>query len=85
MSAGLSVVASDLSGIPELVEHGRTGLLVPPADASALAAALQRLSDDPGLRQRLGREGRRAVLERFDLARSIELLERRIEAVVDAS
>jgi glycosyltransferase involved in cell wall biosynthesis len=85
MSAGLPVVASDLSGIPELVEHGRTGLLVPPAAASALAAALQRLSDDPDLRQRLGREGRRAVLERFDLARSIEQLERRIQAVADAS
>jgi colanic acid/amylovoran biosynthesis glycosyltransferase len=85
MSAGLPVVASDLSGIPELVEDDRTGLLVPPGDPSMLAAALQRLADDRALRERLGREGRRAVLERFDLVRNVDQLERRIEAAVDAS
>ncbi len=85
MSTTLPVVASDLSGIPELVENGRTGLLVPPGDPSVLAAALKRLGDDPALRERLGREGRRAVVERFDLERNVEQLERRIEAVVGAS
>jgi colanic acid/amylovoran biosynthesis glycosyltransferase len=85
MSAGLPVVASDLSGIPELVEHGRTGLLVPPGDPSALAAALRRLGDDSALRERLGREGRRVVLERYDLVRSTRQLARRIGAVRDAS
>jgi colanic acid/amylovoran biosynthesis glycosyltransferase len=85
MSAGLPVVASDISGIPELVEDGRAGLLVPPGDPSVLAAALQCLGDDPALRERLGREGRRAVLERFDLEQNVVQLERRIEAVVDAS
>ena len=85
MCAGLPVVASDLSGIPELVADDRTGLLVPPGDASALAVALRRLSDDAALRERLGLAGRRAVLARYDLVRTVEQLERKIEAVVDAS
>jgi glycosyltransferase involved in cell wall biosynthesis len=85
MSAGLAVVASDLSGIPELVEHGRTGLLVPPGDPQALADALRRLADDAALRERLGREGRRRVLEAFDVERNAEQLARRFEAVVRAA
>lgn len=78
MACGLPVVASDLSGIPELVEHERSGLLVPPGDARALAAALGRLADDPTLRENLGRAGRSRVEEAFDLhanaARLVALL-----------
>ncbi|MEW6253926.1 MAG: glycosyltransferase, partial [Planctomycetota bacterium] len=68
MSAGVPVVASDLSGIPELVEHEVSGLLVPPGDPAAIAAALERLANDPALRARLGRDGRAKVLREFDLA-----------------
>ena len=46
MGAGLPVVATRVAGIPEVVEDGRTGLLVPPADAAALGAALARLCRD---------------------------------------
>jgi glycosyltransferase involved in cell wall biosynthesis len=53
MVAGLPVVASDVGGIPEVVRHGETGLLVPPGDVSALTEALDRLVADPGLRARL--------------------------------
>ncbi len=53
MAAGLPVVASDVGGIPEVVRHGETGLLVPPGDVAALAAALDRLAAEPGLRDRL--------------------------------
>lgn len=67
LSAERPVVASDLRGIPELVEHERTGLLVPPADSRALAAALLRVHDDPDLAQRMGRAGRQVVLREFDL------------------
>jgi glycosyltransferase involved in cell wall biosynthesis len=74
MSSGLPVVASDLSGIPELVEHGVSGLLTPPGDAAALAAALRTLHDDRGLGPRLGAAGRRRVLAEFDATRSIEEL-----------
>lgn len=58
MGAGLAVVASDVGVIPEEIRHGKTGLLVPPGDAAALAEALLALADDPALRARLGREAR---------------------------
>jgi len=67
MACGLPVVASDLSGIPELVEDGRTGILVPPGDAEALADALVRLAGDAGLRARMGEAGTQKVLAEFDL------------------
>ena len=70
MASGVPVVASRLSGIPELVEDGVCGLLVPPGDASALAAALRRLAADPALRQSLGDAGRARILSDFDLERS---------------
>ncbi|TNF90938.1 MAG: colanic acid biosynthesis glycosyltransferase WcaL [Gammaproteobacteria bacterium] len=67
MSCGLPVVASLISGIPELVEDGRSGLLVPPGDPRALASALERLEKDPRLRQRLGQAGREKVVRDFNL------------------
>ena len=53
MVSGLPVVASDVGGIPDVVRHGETGLLVPPGDVPALTAALDRLVADAGLRARL--------------------------------
>jgi glycosyltransferase involved in cell wall biosynthesis len=67
MALELPVVASDLSGIPELVTHERDGLLVPPGDAAAVAAALERLARAPDLRRRLGRNGRERIVADFDL------------------
>jgi colanic acid/amylovoran biosynthesis glycosyltransferase len=80
MSSGIPVVASAISGIPELVEDGVSGLLAPPGDADALAAALRRLADDPELRGRLGAQGRRTVQEGFDVERSAEQLIERFAA-----
>lgn len=80
MASGLPVVASELSGIPELVEHQETGLLVPPGDPEALAGALARLAADGELCRRLGRAGRRKVRREFDLRentrRLLQLLRR---------
>ncbi len=61
MAQGLPIVASRVGGIPELIAHERTGLLVPPGDPAALAAALARLAGDPGLRARLGAAARAAA------------------------
>ena len=58
MAAGLPVVATRVGGIPEIVTHGVTGLLVPPRDPEALAGALLTLAADPSLRERMGREAR---------------------------
>jgi glycosyltransferase involved in cell wall biosynthesis len=76
-SQGLACIATALSGIPELVEDGATGLLVPPADPAALAASLARLIADPASRARLGAAGERRVRRDFDADAAIELLARR--------
>jgi colanic acid/amylovoran biosynthesis glycosyltransferase len=80
MSGGVPVVASDISGIPELVEHEATGLLVPPRDARALADALRRLRDDPSLRRRLGLAGREKVVREFDVREGARALAGRFRA-----
>ncbi|MCC6670255.1 MAG: glycosyltransferase [Planctomycetes bacterium] len=61
MAAGRAVVASRVGGLQDALEDGRQGLLVPPGDAQALAAALHRLALDPELVARLGRAGRTRV------------------------
>jgi glycosyltransferase involved in cell wall biosynthesis len=66
MAAGLPVVSTAVSGIPELVRDGENGLLVPPEDPGALASALLRLATDVPLRDRLAAAGRDTVAERFD-------------------
>ena len=66
MASGLAVVASRVAGIPEIVTDAVTGLLVPPADAGALAAALRRLAQDPALRATLGAAARQHVVTHLD-------------------
>jgi len=70
MASGLPVVATRLSGIPELVEDGVSGCLVEPADAAGLAAALQGLDADRERGIALGRAGRDKVRRDFDLRRN---------------
>jgi glycosyltransferase involved in cell wall biosynthesis len=74
MSSAVPVIASDLSGIPELVEDGRSGLLVPAGDVRRLAGALRRLAEDPALAAQLGAAGRAVVEADFDVHRSAERL-----------
>lgn len=61
MAAGLPVVATPVGAIPEAIEDGRSGLLVPVRDAAALEAALRRLVEDPALRRSMGAAGRARV------------------------
>ena len=65
MARGVAVVATRVGGVPEVVVDGETGLLVPPGDEAALAAALERLLSDAALRRRLGEAGRRRAAELF--------------------
>jgi glycosyltransferase involved in cell wall biosynthesis len=74
-AAGLPVVASDAGGLREVVEHGRTGLLVAPGDPAALASALDGLARDPGMASALGAAGAARVARRFTAARMVEELE----------
>ncbi len=70
MALGTPCVSTDVTGIPELVEDGVTGLLVGQNDAAALAGALQRLLDDAGLRARLAGAARARIERDFDVAQN---------------
>ncbi|WP_143827920.1 glycosyltransferase family 4 protein [Anaeromyxobacter sp. Fw109-5] len=74
MAMACPVVSTRVSGIPELVRDGKTGLLVEQRDAAGLADAIQRLVEDPALARRLALAGRRAVLREFTLERNGALL-----------
>jgi glycosyltransferase involved in cell wall biosynthesis len=76
-SQGLACVATRVSGIPELIEDGVTGVLVPPESAAELARALAALIADPARRHALGEAGRRRVKERFGLDENIARLAHR--------
>jgi len=67
MASGVPVIASSIRGIPELVEHGRTGLLVPHSNARALAEALITIYKSPELARELAVRGREKVVREFDL------------------
>lgn len=72
MACAKPVIASDCLGPRRIIESGRTGLLIPQNDAGALREAIGRLAADPELRARLGAEGRRAAVERYDKKRAAE-------------
>ena len=75
MAAGVPTVATRVGGTPEAIVDGVTGLLVPPADAVAMAEAIGRLLKDPGLAAALGCAARRAIKERFSSDRMVDATE----------
>jgi glycosyltransferase involved in cell wall biosynthesis len=94
MAAGKPVVATSVGGVSDLVDHEKTGLLVPARDAEALGGALLRLAGDRELRSRLGSAGRSLAARQYTVGRLVEdmdrlyaeaLLERRGTATVPAS
>ena len=76
MAAGLPVIATNVGGLPEQIDHLESGVLVPPDDPPALAEWIVRLHDDPALRRRLGEEGARRVRESFTIEGQAEGLHR---------
>jgi len=75
MAAGKPVIATAVGGVPELVEDGITGILVPPRDPESLSQAILRLAKDPDLRHRMGQMGQKNALERFDISLAIRKYE----------
>lgn len=75
MAMGKAVVATTTGGLPEVVAHGETGLLVPPGDAESLAGAVVSLLLDRARREQMGRFGRARVHERFNLSASVTHIE----------
>jgi glycosyltransferase involved in cell wall biosynthesis len=82
MVAGLPVVATRTGGIPEMIEDGRTGVLVAPGDPVALTGAISGLLRDPERAHRLGANARQDALDRFHPARSADRLIARYEQVL---
>jgi glycosyltransferase involved in cell wall biosynthesis len=77
LAIGVPVVAPRVAGIPELVEHERTGLLFTPGHWPELTECLVRLAGDPQLRTALAAAGRRRIAAEFDARHAIEPLFRR--------
>ncbi len=77
LASGNAVVTTRFGSVEELVRDGETGLLVPPRDPKALAAAISRLADDEALRSRLAAAGRAAVARDYDLERTASWYVRR--------
>jgi glycosyltransferase involved in cell wall biosynthesis len=84
MAAGVPVIAANVGGNPEIIEHDVSGLLVPVRDSAALAAAMGRLLDDPLLAARFGEAGRQRVAEVFSMERSLGEVESLYERLVEA-
>jgi glycosyltransferase involved in cell wall biosynthesis len=82
-SQALACISTAISGVPELIRNGETGILVAPDDAEALVAAMAQLIRDPGLRDRLGAAGERRVRDCFDMkvgiSRLVVLFDRALE------
>lgn len=85
MALGVPCVATDVTGIPELVRDGETGLCVPQSDPQALADALQRLLDDADLRADLATRARRLIEQDFDIRRNAVQLREWFTAAHDAT
>ena len=82
MACGRPVVASAVGCVPELVEHGVTGLCVPADDAERLAEAIVELASDPTRAREMGREGRRRAEERFNIEQAVESTAQLLECAI---
>jgi colanic acid/amylovoran biosynthesis glycosyltransferase len=79
MASGRAVISTSTSGIPELIDDNVNGLLVPPADANALARAMQSLLESPERAREMGERGRRKVRAEFELGETVSRLIARLE------
>ncbi len=82
MLAGLPVIAGNASSLPEIVRDGVDGILVQPRNPPDLASAILRLSNDPGLRVRMGAAGRERVLQQFSVTTMVDAYERVLAAAI---
>ena len=85
MSCGVPCISTPVNGIPELIEHGRTGLLATPGDVDSLTTQLRRLIQEPALRHSLAQAAHTKVLADFDLGRNVAQLSATISAFVGAA
>jgi len=84
MAAGCAIVASQHASIPEIIQDGVNGLLVPPRNPEKLAETILHLAENPSLCRRLGREAHRTYRDRFTTVASNDALGRAFEAILAA-
>jgi len=80
MAAGTPVIASNVGGIPDLISHNETGMLVPPKNPEALAKTIESLAKDPQFRMTLGKHARDAVRTKFSLCAMLKKTQQLYEA-----
>ncbi len=85
MVMGAVVIATNIGAPPEIIEDGVSGFLVPPSDPSALSARILETLEDDSMRERIGRRARKIVIEKYGIARHVELIEAVFEEVLDSS
>lgn len=85
MASGLPVIATATGGNGELVDSGRTGVLVPPGDTAALADAIRSYAADPGLRVRHGKQARERAVEQFSIAGMVDNYRRLYDRLIVSS
>jgi glycosyltransferase involved in cell wall biosynthesis len=83
LAAGKAVIASAVGQLTEVIQDGSNGLLVPPGDVPAMAAALERLLGDSALRSQLGQQAREDAVRKHSWERYLSRLERVFLAVID--
>lgn len=83
LSCGLPVIGTDTGATRELVRSGQTGVLIPVGDAGALAQAMQSLIDDPGLRLRMGQNGRELIEQHYSAAVNVPRILQVMKDAVD--
>ncbi len=81
-ACGRPVIASNVGGVPEVVQDGRTGLLVPPGNVAALAEAINRLSRDLPMQERMGKAGYEFVSANYDWAKSLDQMSELYQRIV---
>jgi glycosyltransferase involved in cell wall biosynthesis len=82
MASARAIVASNVGGLPEIIQHEVNGLLVPPRDPQALASAIQSLVESPALRRKMGEAGRARVEREFTWTQAAEQTERAYERAI---
>ena len=75
MAMGVPCISTLINGIPELIESGKQGILVPPSDSVALCGAIEALMDDDGLRRALAHAARQKVVDSYNLSANVRRLE----------
>lgn len=74
LATELPVISTKVSGIPEVIEDGKSGLLIEPEDTEKLAYAIEKLCYDTELRFRLGKNGRQIIKQKFEISANVDLL-----------